>query len=75
MVPKEIATADLEQSADEIAWRHVWLTNVLVDPGRSFPVKIARPRVITRMTLSRRLEKLHRMRAALERPRSWMDAR
>ena len=62
-------------SADEIAWRHIWLSNVRVDAGSSSPVKISRPRVITKMSLARRLDKLHRLRATLEPPRSWMSGR
>ena len=57
---------------EEIAWRHVWLKRAMVDGGKSFPTKIQRPRVTRRMPLARRLEKLHRMRAALEPSRSWM---
>jgi len=54
--------------ADEVVWRRVWLTNVMVDSGKRGPTKIARNRP-RRMSLSRRLQKLHRMRAALGSPR------
>jgi hypothetical protein len=54
------------------AWRHVWLKNVLIDAGNPFSTKIYRPGPTNRMSLARRLEKLHRMRAALEPQRSWM---
>jgi hypothetical protein len=57
---------------EEIAWRHVWLKSVMINSGKPVPVKIYRPTVTRRMSLARRLEKLHRMRAALEPPRSWM---
>jgi len=58
-------------NTEEIAWRHVWLKSVMIDGGKSFPTKLRRTTVTRRMSLSRRLEKLHRMRAALEPPR-WM---
>jgi hypothetical protein len=57
---------------EEIAWRHVWLKSVLINAGKPSPTKIRRPTVTRRMSLALRLEKLHRMRAALEPPRSWM---
>jgi hypothetical protein len=44
---------------EEIAWRHVWLKSVI---GRLVPTKIRRP-TPRRMSLSQRLEKLHRMGA------------
>jgi len=56
--------AQLWPTADEITWRHVWLTNVMVDSGKKEPEKTARYRP-RRMSLSRRLQKLHHMRAAL----------
>ena len=55
-----------------IAWRHFWLKSAMIDAGKPFPTKIHRPTVTRQMSLSRRLEKLHRMRATLEPPRSWM---
>jgi hypothetical protein len=57
---------------EEIAWRHVWLKSVLIDAGKPFPMKFPRPRAIRPMTAARRLERLRRMRATLEPPRSWM---
>jgi hypothetical protein len=69
MRPQEIGIAE---RTEEIAWRHVWLKSVLIDTGNPFPAKIYRPRPTKRMSVTRRLEKLHRMRAALEPQRSWM---
>jgi hypothetical protein len=43
-----------------------------MDAGNPFPTKIYRPRPTRRMSVTRRLEKLHRMRATLEPQRSWM---
>ena len=60
MRPQEIGIAE---RTEEIASRHVWLKSVLID-GNSFPTKIYRPRPTRRMSVTRRLEKLHRMRAA-----------
>ena len=69
MRPQEIGIAERTEG---IAWRHVWLKSVLIDAGNPFPTKVHRHGVARRMSLTRRLEKLHRMRAALEPPRSWM---
>src|SRR5262249_10320802 len=60
-------------TSDEIPWRHVWLATVLIDAGEPNRQRIRRPLVSRRMTLSRRLETLHRMRAALEPPGWWLD--
>ena len=59
------------RNTQEIAWRHFWLKNVLIDAGKPLPAKICRRPVTRRMSLARRLEKLHWMRATLEPPRSW----
>jgi len=64
MSAMEIGPARFRPMADEIAWRRVWLSNVMVDSGKRGPTKIARHRP-RRMSWSRRLQKLHRMRAAL----------
>src|SRR5512143_1105076 len=69
MPPKEI---DLPERTEEIDWRHVWLKSALIDAGNPFPTKIYRPRPTRHMSLTRRLEKPHRMRAALEPQRSRM---
>ena len=69
MRPQEIGIAE---RTEKISWRHVWLKSVHIDAGNPFPTKIYRPRPTRRMSVTRRLEKLHRMRAALEPPRSWM---
>jgi hypothetical protein len=63
------------RGAEEFAWRHFWLRNVMLDSGRPSLARMSRPRVTRRMSLARRLDKLHRLRAALEPPRSWIDAR
>ncbi|MGC1883597.1 MAG: hypothetical protein WA703_20680 [Pseudolabrys sp.] len=72
MPAQEIGVAE---RTEEIDWRHVWLKSVLIDIGNPFTTKISkiyRPRPTKRMSATRRLEKLHRMRATLEPPRSWM---
>jgi len=62
----EAGTTELRRNGDEIDWRHVWLSNVLVDSGRFGLPKIARyERRVRKPSLSQRLHKLHRMRAAL----------
>ena len=57
MRPQEIGIAE---QTEEITWRHVWLKSVLIDAGNPFPTKNYRPRPARRMSLTRRLEKLHR---------------
>jgi len=57
---------------NKIAWRRVWLKNVMLDAGTPPHAKIRRRPVIRRMSLARRLEKLRRLQAALEAPRSRM---
>ena len=60
------------RNTQEIAWRHFWLKNVMIDAGKPFRPGIQHPIVTRRMSLARRLEKLHRIRASLEPPRSRM---
>jgi hypothetical protein len=56
---------------NKIACRRVLLKNVMLDAGTPPPAKIRRRPVIRRMSLARRLEKLHRLQA-IEPPRSRM---
>ena len=56
----------------EITWHRVWLRSVLTDADRSGLASIRPVRLPPKMTLTRRLEKLHRLRTALEPPRSWL---
>jgi hypothetical protein len=70
MLDMETGSTELQRPADDIDWRHVWLTNVMIDSGKFGPQKIARHQVQTRKnSLSRRLRSLHLMRAALGPPR------
>jgi hypothetical protein len=62
------------RNTQEISWRHVWLKSVMIDAGKSPPAKISPRPVTKRLSLARRLEKLHRMRAGLEPPR-FMDGK
>ena len=57
------------RNTQEIAWRNFWLKNVMMDAG-TLSCEIRRRPVTRRMSLSRRLEKLQRLRATLEPPRS-----
>jgi hypothetical protein len=67
MSTRDFGTAQLRPILDEIAWRHVWLTNVMIDSGKPALEKIARPKLSAgRTSLARRLHKLRRMRATLE---------
>jgi hypothetical protein len=66
----EIGTTELHLRANEIAWRHFWLTNVMIDTGKPGSAKLARREMRTRKdSLALRLHKLRRMRAALDLPR------
>jgi hypothetical protein len=66
MTKREIGAIEPHRSTDEIAWRHFWLANVMVDAGRQSAVKISRVERPTRKhALSRRLHRLHHMRATL----------
>jgi hypothetical protein len=66
MSSTETGTAELRRNADEIDWRHVWLTNANIDSGKLEPANIARYKMQTRKdSLTRRLHKLRRMRAFL----------
>lgn len=70
MTRKEIGAADMRQPADDIGWRHFWLANVMVETEGRSPVRPARPELRPRKeTLSRRLQRLHHMRAVLGGPR------
>jgi hypothetical protein len=64
MSTTETGTAELRQGVDGIDWRHFWFKNVMIDSGKLAPTKIAR-RDLRKNALSRRLQKLHRMRAVL----------
>jgi len=60
--------------ADEIAWRHVWLANVMVDSGKPPPSQIPRHKLpMRRPSLSRRLHRLHQLRVILGPPWCRMD--
>ncbi len=63
----ETDNSALRRNADEIDWRHVWLTNAMIDSGKLEPPKIARYKIMqTRNdSLTRRLHRLRRMRAVL----------
>jgi hypothetical protein len=57
-------------TADDIAWRHFWLANVVVETEGRPPVRAPRPELRPRKdSLSRRLQRLRHMRAILYAPR------
>ncbi len=54
------------RSVDEIDWRHVWLSTVMIDTGKFGPPKIARHEMqIRKNSLQRRMRKLRRLKAVL----------
>ncbi len=66
MSKTEIGTAEITRCADDINWRHGWVTNVMIDTGKLGLPRIARRKMpIRNNSLMRRLHKLHRMRAVL----------
>jgi hypothetical protein len=70
MTTTKVGDAELPPSGNEIAWRHVWLARASIGaPNRETSV---RPKIMTKMSPARRLEKLRRLRATLEPPRSWL---
>ena len=70
MSKTEVGTAELYRSADEINWRHVWLTNAMIDSGKLGLPKNARRLPVRKNSLAWRLHRLHRMRAVLEQPKA-----
>jgi hypothetical protein len=66
MTKTDMGAGDNAQPADDIAWRHFWLANVMVETDGRPPVRMARPELRLRKdSLSRRLQRLHHMRAVL----------
>ncbi len=66
MTETGIGSSKVNQNASHINWRHFWLTNVMIDTGKPGATKIARHDIPFRKnTLSRRLHKLHHMKATL----------
>jgi len=58
----------IRPTANEIAWRHFWLTSVVFDSEKP-PTRLARRDAwVRRDSLTRRLHKLRRMRATLDVP-------
>ena len=71
MTAPNVRDADLPPMADETPRRHVRLTRASID-GPKRETIARRPKTIRRMSPARRLEKLRRLRATLEPPRSWL---
>jgi hypothetical protein len=69
MTPTKVREAELLPGAD---WRHVWLTRESIDACKPNREKIACHKTMTKMSPARRLEKLRRLRATFEPPRSWL---
>ena len=70
MTKTDMGAGDNAQPADDIAWRHFWLANVVVETEGRPLVRTTRPELRPRKeTLSRRLQRLHHMRAILGGPR------
>ena len=70
MTKTDMGATDTAQPAADIAWRHFWLANVVVETDgrplmRATPPEL-RPR---KESLSRRLQRLRHMRAILGAPR------
>ena len=59
MIKTEIDTVEFSGSADELAWRDFWLTNVMIEKGKPLPVKTVRDE-----SLTGRLHQLRHMKSA-----------
>ncbi|HSL78721.1 MAG TPA: hypothetical protein VK877_03585 [Pseudolabrys sp.] len=69
MTKTDMGAADYVKPADDIAWRHFWLANVVVETDGRPLVRVARPELRPRRdSLSRRLQRLRQMRAILGAP-------
>ena len=69
MTKTDMGNVHTAQPANDIAWRHFWLANVMVDTNGGPLVRAARPALLPRKdSLSRRLKRLHHMRAILGDP-------
>jgi hypothetical protein len=70
MTKTDMGATDTAQPADDIAWRHFWLANVVVETDGRPLVRATRPELWPRKeSLSRRLQRLRHMRAVLGAPR------
>jgi hypothetical protein len=70
MTKTNSGAADAHRPTDDINWRHFWLANVMVETDRRLPVRPSRPEPRrSKESLSRRLQRLHHMRATLGTPR------
>jgi hypothetical protein len=70
MIKTETGATEVSQPADDIAWRHYWLTNVVLETDGRPLVRTTRPELRPRKdSLSRRLQRLRHMRAILGAPR------
>ncbi|MFY9686650.1 MAG: hypothetical protein WAJ88_12705 [Pseudolabrys sp.] len=70
MTKTDMGNVHTAQPANDIDWRHFWLVNVMLDTARGPLVRAARPELRPRKdSLSRRLQRLHHMRAILGVPR------
>ena len=66
----ETGAAARSTPATEIAWRHFWLKNVMIDAGTPGPTKITRLALQPRkVSVAQRMRRLRRMRAMLGAPR------
>lgn len=70
MTKTDMGATDTAQPADDIAWRHFWLANVVVETDGRPLVRATRTELRPRKeSLSRRLQRLRHMRAVLGAPR------
>ena len=70
MTKTDMGAGDHVKPADDVGWRHFWLTNVVVETDGRPLVRVARPELRPRRdSLSHRLQRLRHMRAILGAPR------
>jgi hypothetical protein len=71
MIRTEIGTVDLHRSVDQVAWRRLWLTNVMIERGKPLPATNVRPRTrAASRSLTWRLHQLRRLEPATKLPRT-----
>ena len=62
MIKNEISTVELHRTVDQSAWRHFWLSNVMIERGKPLPAKNARSTMrATNKSLTWRLHQLRRL--------------
>jgi len=74
MIKKGIGTVELHRTVDQSAWRHFWLTEVMIETGHPLPAENGRSTVrATNKSLTRRLHQLRRLKSAEGLPQTGLN--